>query len=338
MFKAAILRLTGMYLAILVVICLFFSANWYAIASRELDRGSKKQDEWLQINPRALGPNLIQDFLRVRNEQLLRSKQAVVFRIFMSNLGLILIGTLGSYYLARRTLEPIEEAHNAQVRFTGDASHELRTPLAAMRTETEVTLRDKALTKQQAIQQLQSNLVEVKRLQSLTDNLLLLARNPIDSPLEVQPVKLNEVISQAIDRAQAAAQSRKISLVKKVQPKLIIRGNQDVVGAILDILLDNALKYSPKNTVVNIAAKPAVKRMVAVTIADQGIGINEQDQYRVFERFYRVDQSRTKQKIEGHGLGLAIARDLTEQLGGTIQVTSKVGKGSRFTVLLPATH
>lgn len=334
MFDSALAKLTSVYVGILLIICLFFSINWYMIAERELERAPQKLDQILQVNSRSLRPSIIEDILDIRNIQLERSKQAVMLRIALSNAAIVVLGMAGCYWLAKRTLKPIQEAHEAQGRFTADASHELRTPLAVMRTETEVTLRDPKLNKQLAVDQLVSNLEEVKQLQGLTDNLLLLARNPAEEQVEIKNVSLKPLVDAVAERfakqAKASKQTIRIELTAK-QAKT----NPELLTSVLNILVDNAIKYSTHQGVIKIVSDIHDKQYISLTISDNGIGMSPEVQIHIFERFYRADNARTKQVAAGHGLGLSIAYELVKRLRGYIRVESVPNEGSSFILLLP---
>src|SRR6266496_3454320 len=143
MFRSATFKLTSWYLAILVAVCLLFSVIIYTSASREV---VARIDDW-QATPlyKINEPR----FITLREQQQHQVEANLVVSLAVANVAIWTIGGIGSYYLARRTLHPIEEAHEAQSRFTSDASHELRTPLASMKTEIEVALRDPDISKQE---------------------------------------------------------------------------------------------------------------------------------------------------------------------------------------------
>lgn len=235
--------------------------------------------------------------------------------------------------MARRTIKPIEEAHLREVRFTADASHELRSPLAALKTEIEVALRDKQLTKEEAVALLASNLEEVERLRNLSENLLSLARD--DSNLIVEKIALTDPISKAVATIMPEAEKKKIEIKLKTPKNIFITGNRDYLTQLFTILLDNAVKYSEKEKTVKIIAEKHGNEAI-VKVVDQGIGLSKEDQAHIFERFYRVDQSRSKNKTDGYGLGLSIAQKIVENHHGKIEIESTLVKGSTFTVKLPS--
>jgi signal transduction histidine kinase len=229
-------------------------------------------------------------------------------------------------------MEPIEDALKAQTRFTADASHELRTPLTAMQTEIEVALRNKAITKAEAVQIIKSNLEEVVRLKSLSEGLLLLAQTSGKLP-EGSTTSLGPISKDAVLRLEKTAKAKKIGIKNSVK-NLKVRGEQKSLTELLVILIDNAIKYSPSGAKVHIDSRREGKS-VLVSVRDTGIGIKNTDLPRIFDRFYRADSSRSSAQAGGYGLGLAIAKKIAQAHSGSIEVRSAPGKGSTFTIVLP---
>lgn len=327
LFDVAYLKLTGWYVAIIMAISLLFSVWVYNQANAELQ---------LELNRFVhIGPLMDPESGTLRTiiqDQLDDSRHRIIVRLVSLNLIVFAVGAAASYLLARRTLSPIEESVEAQHRFTADASHELRTPLAAMKAEIEVGLRDKKLTKEDAIELLQSNLEEVDRLGVLAEGLLALTQ---DHPTPtLVPVSLEEVAGKVAKRLQPLADAKNITIKRELQP-VIVLADEASLDKIIGILLDNAIKYSSDNT--EIAMRTYQKDGHAyVEVKDQGIGIKASELAHIFDRFYRADSSRSKTQVPGHGLGLSIAQKLAETLDARITATSTPGKGSIFTVKLSA--
>jgi signal transduction histidine kinase len=311
MFNKARIKLAIVYLLLIMLISLFFSFNIYVIMSRELDR-----------KPR-----------RVPNQEIMvkEIKEVVVRKLLITNIWILIIsGGLG-YCLAGLTLKPIQIAMEDQKRFISDASHELRTPLTVIKTETEVSLRDKKLNLKNAKKQLVSNLEEAEKLKKLTDYLLCMGKNK-----RLEEIDLSEVAKIVVNNFKY-----KINLdVKKVN----IVFNKVAMEELLTILLDNAGKYSSKGGQITLSISSSLvgidsffkeKRLkTIIEVKDEGIGIRKSDLPHIFNRFYRVDGSRTKNKVEGYGLGLAIAKNIVDTYKGKIEVESEVGKGSVFRVIV----
>lgn len=325
LFHSATFRLTMWYVLILAVLSLFFSGIVYSIAANELHRPFEPRNQ--QQNGYSFG--IMNDFEELRQEREQQGKTRLVTSLVVFNIVVIATGGLASYYLAKRTLQPIEEALEAQTRFTSDAAHELRTPLAVMQSEIEVGLRDTkpSLPKQREL--LESNLDEVGRLRSLTDRLLLLSNF---KTVEVASTPLDDIATEAINRVIPFAQTKRIGIESTIgKQKAVV--NAEILTDTLVILLDNAIKYSPKKSAVTISAKEQGKHIL-VDVSDNGPGIASEDLPHIFDRFYRADSSRSKENVEGHGLGLSIAKRSVEAMDGTISVASEIGKGTTFTLRL----
>ena len=327
LFHSATLGLTLWYVLILTVLSLFFSGIVYSIAANELHRplgpGNQRQDSY------SFG--VLNDFEELRQRREQEGKTRLVTSLVVFNAVVIATGGLASYYLARRTLQPIEEALEAQTRFTSDAAHELRTPLAVMQSEIEIGLRDKRATVPKQRDLLESNLDEVGRLRSLTDRLLLLSNL---KAVEVSPTSLDDVATEAVNRVIPLALAKHIGIESTVGKQAAV-ANAEILTDMLVILLDNAIKYSPKKSAITISAKTQGKHVV-LDVTDNGPGIEAKDLPHIFDRFYRADTSRSKENVEGHGLGLSIAKRSVEAMGGTITAASTPGKGTTFTIRLAA--
>jgi signal transduction histidine kinase len=308
-----------------MVIGVLFSFWVYDQARQELRFGLNRQD--LLTAAYSLPPDDFQDYVQDRLDD---SRNRLIARLVGFNAVLLVVGAAGSYWLARRTMQPIEESVESQHRFTADASHELRTPLAAMKAEIEVGLRDKKMTKDEAIELLQSNLEEVDRLGGLAEGLLTLTQT--DNIVTPVPVSLEEVAAKVTKRLRPLAEANKITIMKNLAP-VIVQSDEPALDKIIGILLDNAIKYSPENTKI-IVSTYQKDNHVYVKVRDHGIGIKASELPHIFDRFYRADTSRTKQKAAGHGLGLSIAQKLAENINGKLTVVSTPGKGSTFTLRL----
>lgn len=335
------LKLAGLYLVIIMSISLFFSVALYTVSVNELNRGLRRPTARSVIDqlPNEFGAIMRLRLRQEREAQIQRAQEHMVRSLVVINAFILVGAGLVSYYLAYRTLRPIEEAHEAQARFTADASHELRTPIAAMQAETEVALLDPRLTLADAKTQLTSNLEELAKLTALTEGLLGLARFE-NAPTDMQNVALQEVINGACTQVAHGAQQKQITIVPPTADLtgIDVRGDKTLLIEALVIVLDNAIKYSKRQTTITVAVKTD-RKQAAVSVADSGQGIAEADLPHIFERFYRVDTARTKQNAhggsDGYGLGLSLAHRIVEMHGGSIAVASKVGSGSTFTLRLP---
>ena len=265
-------------------------------------------------------------------EILAEARNRLILNLFLINLGVLVVSGGAAYFLAGRTLKPIEEAVEDQKRFIADASHELRTPLTTMKTELEVNLRSKGLG-QESKKILGSNLEEVDKLAYLSDKLLRLSRYEQKEGLTFSQVSLKEALEEAIKKLSGLTKSKKIEIVKNLE-EVNIQGDFAALAEGFGTILDNAVKYSPKESKVNVDLQSKGGYAV-VKIQDFGVGIKNSELPHIFDRFYRADTSRTKEKVEGFGLGLSIAKAAIEKHSGKIEVESTPGTDTTFTVELP---
>ncbi len=335
MFSSATFKLTAWYLAIIMIVSLFFSYSIYLASSREVRSGLQQQTIYIHnIFVDQFSPD--NDLELLRAQQLAIINQRILSNLIALNLVVLVLGGGASYLLARRTLKPIQDAMEAQSRFTADASHELRTPLTAMKTEIEVSLRDKGLGVGEARELLASNLEEIGKLEALSNGLLRLAQyqQGMTQP-RWKTVELPGIVSDAMARVEHAATMAQIGFEVGVPDKLQAEADPESLEELLIILLDNAIKYGQSNTVVAIHGKQQAGDVV-LTVQDHGVGIKSVDLPHIFDRFYRADTSRSKNDTSGYGLGLSIAKQIVDIHHGTIEVESKLGKGTTFTVTIPS--
>lgn len=320
-------RLAASYLAIIMLMSVGFSVIFYNTSSHELQRKLPPPTIFYQAtNNDQLG------YERYVDNRVSEARKHLMLNLLLVNVLTLAGGSVLSYLLARRTLEPIEQAIEAQARFASDASHELRTPLAAIQTENEVALRKDSLSLERARELLQSNVEEVKKLRELAEGLLRLAREDRHE-LVIKPVALADVATEAMNRVLKSAQAKNITITDKVGTEKAL-GDQPSLIQILSVLLDNAIKYSAEGQ--NVTIEGGVKGKHAyLSVTDKGQGIAAADLPHIFDRFYRADSSRSSQHESGYGLGLSIAYKIIQQHNGTITVTSAPGKGSIFTITLP---
>jgi heavy metal sensor kinase len=228
----------------------------------------------------------------------------------------------------------LDEAFEREHRFTEDASHELRTPLAVMRNEMEVALRRERSAEEYKLV-LQRCLEELLRLTKLANDLLMLARSDTgELMLDRQPVKLDALCQEMVEYVRPLAQERGLTLDLSVSHEpVIVLGDTRRLRQLLLNLLDNAIKYTPASGQMKIIVERR-NGVAAVDVVDTGCGIPAEDLPYIFDRFYRRRQ-RMEGEATGFGLGLAICKWIVEAHGGTIEVASELGRGTRFTFQIP---
>lgn len=334
MFRSATFKLTMWYLAIVMAISLAFSVVLYHVATNELQRGFHRQtDRIYRQFPIFEGSPLLKPGIDYSN-----SSHEILARLVAFNVLVLFAAGFSSYWLARRTLEPIEEAHEQQKRFTADVSHELRTPLTALKMESEVALMNRKASAKDLRGTIKSNLEEVVKLESLVNNLLRLAQLEASEVRQhFRSLSARTVAEDAIKQVQPAATERSITLKSELHD-LPLYGDEGSLTQLIAILLDNAVKYSPSGSTVSLKTAASGEKTV-ITVEDHGKGISPEALEHVFDRFYRADKSRTKSDIEssGYGLGLSIAKMIADVHGGSIHVSSRVGKGTTATISVPVT-
>ena len=238
---------------------------------------------------------------------------------------------------ARKSAERADQSRHELI---VNVSHELRTPIASIRAHVEtLTMREgeRPLDPETA-RYLDVIVRETERLSALVDDLLAVARAEAgELHLTVEPVSTAQVVHHVREAlGPIARRQRRVTLLERLPETDLppVLADADRLTQVVMNLARNAVTYTPEGGLVSIEAAAEGPDRVALTVADTGIGIPPEDLERVFDRFYRTDASRAR-STGGYGLGLSIARDLVEAMGGTISVTSSVDTGSRFTVRLP---
>lgn len=217
--------------------------------------------------------------------------------------------------------------------FVANVSHELKTPIGALGLLSEAILGAK--DQPDAVVKFASRMQhEAKRLTELVQEIIDLSRLQSSDPLsKAFPVEVSEVVREAVNQAQINSEARGIYVeIGKLDEATVI-GDRDQLIAAVHNLIENAINYSPEDTKVSVVAQRKAQ-LIEVSVTDQGIGIAEEDQSRIFERFYRVDPARSRE-TGGTGLGLSIVKHVALNHGGDVRVWSKVGVGSTFTLILP---
>lgn len=333
-FNSAILKLTLLYGLITMLISICFSIAIYNISLNEIGQGLGRQNLRFRELPNNR-MNLMMDQLeQIRNDEIESSNNNLKTNLIYYNLLILILSSAGSYLLAKRTIRPIEDMVESQHRFTADASHELKTPLTAMKTEIEVSLRDKKLDLKGSKEILGSNLEEISKLELLSSALLNLAKYQNETHKEYKRIILNDVLAEAHNKTASLSEKKNIQVnLSSLGGEINILGDKTSLVELFVILLDNAIKYSPKKSDIDISTYLKDSKPV-VSIKDAGYGIKASDIPHIFDRFYRADYSRNKERASGYGLGLSIAKRIVDLHQGQISVKSEVGSGSEFIVKL----
>lgn len=319
-FLKARLKLTAYYTIGVFIILLVFSLAIYGLfaknISSNLEYQGSDQEENAKIELKII--NKAQDQL-----------QTILFTA--DGLIIILIAGL-SYYLAGKTLEPIEAAYWRQKKFVADTAHELRTPLAVMKTGAEATLSGDN-NKEEYKKLAQDSLEEINFLSSMVDDLLFLERSDGFKKVKFSKFNFGKLVHKQIELMKPYASKKKITLRDNIQGEFQIDGNKAYLKRLLANLIKNAIDYNkPQGKVVLSLQKK--KQQIELKIADTGIGISKNDLEHIFDRFYKADQARVKQS-SGAGLGLSIVKEIVKSHQGRIDIKSKLNKGTEVIVIMP---
>ncbi len=244
-------------------------------------------------------------------------------------MALILSGA-GGIWLTRQAMRPIEESFQRLKQFTADASHELRSPLMAIKTNVSVALKYPGGMRPADAEKFEAIASATAQMTDLTEDLLLLARSDQAPSRNWQPVNLTLILEKVLQLYQPQAAAKEIHFKSQLAESLYLLGDADQLTRLFTNLITNALHYTPARGIVEVEASQ-VGHSLVVNVEDTGIGIAPEHLERIFDQFWRADQSRSYWQ-SGSGLGLAIAKTIAKRHGGMINVTSQVGVGSCFTV------
>ncbi len=251
--------------------------------------------------------------------------------------GLVLLIGLFGYLIIRFALSPIQESVQVQKRFIGNVAHEIRTPLAIIKTSTEVSLMDPALS-DDVRDTFKGTIVELDRISDTINNLLSFDTLMRPGRMKTELVDLAKVVEMVLKRHNALAASRAISLTSKIGSNHVVIGNPTALEQVATNLVKNSLNYTPaeKDGQVAVNIETDYRGKVVLAVTDNGIGIAQKDLYHVFEPFYRGDTSRARGVGTGtSGLGLAIVNEIVRMHKGTISIKSALGHGTTITISLP---
>ena len=232
-------------------------------------------------------------------------------------------------------LERLEGSFETQQRLVADVSHELRTPLTTIQGNLDLLRRGAADDPAMRGEALAAIGNETVRMRRLVNDLLLLAQADAGLQLQLQPVELDTLLLDVYRQGQVISQGTGVRVRLGAEDQAVVLGDADRLRQLLLNLVDNAIKYTPSGGDVTLTLKRQAG-WVQISVADTGCGIPAEDLPHIFERFYRADRSRTRPG--GAGLGLSIAKWVTEAHGGELEVESEVGQGTVFTLYLPEPH
>lgn len=239
-----------------------------------------------------------------------------------------------SRFFANKAINPIKKAFDKQKQFIADASHELKTPLAVISTNVDVLLSNSAEAINSESKWLYYIKSETERMAKLTNDLLYLTQvDYSDIKTIFTDFNLSETALNIILTMEAIIFENNLYLKYDIDPDIIICGNMEQIKQVIMILLDNAAKYTNTMGYINISLKKHYNHSI-LSVTNTGEGIPEEDLDKIFDRFYRIDKARSREK-GGHGLGLAIAKSIAQQHNGKISVKSTLHESTSFRIELP---
>ena len=238
-----------------------------------------------------------------------------------------------SIRLATIAVAPVEKAWEQQKQFIADASHDLKTPLTVILANNNIIFSHKDDTVESQMKWIESTTEEAERMSELVNKMIELAKSEAaKDELKIGEVDLSELVENAILQFEVVAFERNISIESGIQPNMIVRTHPPTFSKVLEILFDNAIKYSEENGKISIALYQSGKK-IYFSINNKGEIIKPDELPHVFERFYRINKERN---IGGHGLGLSIAKKKCDMLGCKLSVESNRDDGTTFTITLKA--
>lgn len=313
--------LTAIYIALLVIILVISGAVTRAVFSQRLDQ----RFAIIFQNGDRLHPVVLPiDADNVRKD--------LSSTLFLVNGALVIFSAIASYWLATRTLKPIQDAYEKQRQFLSDASHELRTPLAILQANLE-NERDSGSADLKV--SAENHLEEVARMSTLVRDVLSLSKleHAVDHA-ERSVLVLNDVVQTAVDRLSAIAAQHRITLTfDDAAETFDVCAAEEPLIRVLTNIVENAIFYNRPEGSVTLSLLRS-RNDVVVVVRDTGIGIAEKDVQKIFDRFYRADKSRSR-RTGGSGLGLSIARQIVESFDGSITMESTVDVGTTVRITLP---
>jgi len=247
---------------------------------------------------------------------------------------LIIVAIILSTYLAARVVKPIREAYEKQVYFVQDASHEMRTPLAVIKGKLELLAHSWGDTIDDHFEHISKMMTEVRGLEKLNTDLLLLSKEDLDLAVNITNFKLSDFVNDLSEFYIDLAEIKEKSFnVDKPKEEILVQWDYDKIKRAIVILIENAFKYTEENGKITLSIEDMNKH-VKIIVKDNGIGIKEEEQKRIFDRFYRSEVVRG-QNISGTGIGLSLLKSISKNFGIKLKVNSKYGEGSEFILMIP---
>jgi two-component system sensor histidine kinase CiaH len=313
-FFVARLKLTALYVGILSVIVLGFSLFIY---------------EGVYHNLQDSGDD---DFAGALSHQhfVAQAIHPIQDTLIFSDVLILVITAILSYFLAGRTLRPVQRSLEAQRLFSAEASHELRTPLAIMRNDIEVLLRSPRPSGEQMREILVSNAEEIQKMSNIVEDLLVLARSEHAGLSFESSVNIHELVGSVVEKMRTIAAQKDLEIQFSGDSTMFVRANPNALERAFLNIIQNSIDHTSTGKIMVHCER--IKQSVRVSIEDSGSGISGEELPHVFTRFYK---GRYTQGKGGTGLGLAIVKEIVEQHKGTVLIKSTPAVGTTVSLSLP---
>ena len=324
-FKSTYFSLSMLYfLILLAIVGIFNIVIFYSINTNTMEISAPlTETNFSKDKNSSYGTDEIREkIITARNR---RAGEQITEAILILDFSILLAGGIGSFWLARRALEPLEKAHKLQSEFVSNASHEIRTPLAAIQLETEIILKDKTASKDELREILESNLEEAKSLTAMVKMLLSLSK--INERIPLSAVNLNEIVKARVSKFPDAEKR----IIFEGGKDFIVQNNETAIDEMAMILIDNALKYNTSKEPIEVKIFRQ-NRQAVLSVSNFSNEIPQDELNKFFDRFYRCDKVRScNNHTEGYGLGLAIAKKIVNETNSVILAKNeRIAKTEKF--------
>lgn len=333
-FDASLRRLRIIYIWLALIVTLSFTIPPLVASEQARQRletnGHRTQNVIFEL-PWGIDPTVIdglENFLQKRDTAFSQHLTTIFLEI---NALMMLLAVAISYYLARRTLEPLHHVLETQERFAAELAHELKTPLATVLLELEAFTRASRNLSATQKKELHQVALSIKEVGQITEQTLALMSVDQGSRSAPEACDLETIAQEALNQIRPVAQTKGITVTgpRPLDTPLTVTGHRIPLKQILMILLDNAVKFTPRGGKVGLTLRSS-DHAVLVNVTDTGPGISNEEQALIFDRWHQGDA-----RTSGAGLGLAIAKRIAQDHGGRLVVSSQVGHGAKFTLRLP---
>ena len=310
------------FLILLVIVGIFNIVIFYSINTNNMEISTSNETIFSKDKSIYGTDEIREKIITARNR---RAGEQITEAILILDFSILLAGGIGSFWLARRALEPLEKAHRLQSEFVSNASHEIRTPLAAIQLETEMILKDKNASKDDFREILESNLEEARSLTAMVKMLLNLST--IDKGIPLSAVNLNEIVKARISKFPDAEKR----IIFEGGKDFIVHNNETAIDEMAMILIDNALKYNVSKEPIEVKIFRQ-NRQAVLSVSNFSNEIPQDELNKFFDRFYRCDKVRScNNHTEGYGLGLAIAKKIANETNSVILAKNeRIAKTEKF--------